>query len=611
MPYFYNDDLIREIRESNDIIDVISQYVMLKKSGSNYKGLCPFHNEKTPSFMVSPSKQMFRCFGCGESGDVISFIMKYDNVDFTEALKSLAARVNITLDEKKNNVDPEYAKLKAKVWDINRNAAIYFYNNLLNNKTAYNYLLKRGIDNKTIKTFGLGYSLNSWNGLLNYLKSKNFSEEEIEKAGLIVKQKETKRYYDRFRNRIIFPIISISGKVIGFGGRVLDDSQPKYLNSPDTEVFLKGKNLYGLNTAKKYSRNNRIILVEGYMDLISLYQSGINYCVASLGTALTPYQAQLLKRYSKEVYICYDSDNAGINATDKAIEILREEDVNAKIITLPKGKDPDEYVKKYGKKDFENLIDKSLGYIDFKIFLNKRKYNLNSVDGKIGFTKEIANILKRIKSPIEIDAYINKIASETNISIHAIKDEVLTESDKYNSQVTTKDKYIKLNYRNNNKDKISPVNYTLESGHLIAEKFLLNLIINNYDIYLSVRELFKPKDFSNNAYRNIASVVYEIYNNDSEINKEKLFSRLNEEHVDKVKDILEAELNIDSEDKAVMAKGYIKRIVYYKLKMEKEKIKDELALIESKKDKTEGDVDKINKLCSEITKIEKELKLHQ
>ena len=611
MPYLYNDDVIREVRDNNNIVDVISQYVELKRAGSSYKGLCPFHNEKTPSFMVSPSKQMFRCFGCGEGGDVISFLMKYDNIDFTDALKVLADRANISLDESKNEVDDEYKRLKNRIYELNRDAAFYYYNNLLTNKVAYDYILQRGIDRKTIKAFGLGYSLNSWDGLLKHLKSKTYSEQEIEKAGLIIKQKDGTRYYDRFRNRIMFPIINTKGNVIGFGGRVTDDSHPKYLNSPDTPVFLKGMNLYGLNTAKKYSRNNKIILVEGYMDVISLYQSSINYCVASLGTALTPNQAQLLKRYSNEVYICYDSDNAGINATDKAIEILKEQEVNAKVITLPNGKDPDEYVNKFGKNDFESLIDKSLNYIDFKIYLKKRKYNLKTVDGRIGFTREIVHILNQVNSPIEIDAYINKISTETNISVQAIKDEISGIGDEYNRSVAAKDKYINTNYRYNNKDKISPVKYSLEPGHLIAEKKLLNLIINNYDIYLNINELFRPYDFLNDIFREIADIVYNIYENSSELNKEDILSKFKQADLDKAKEVLEDDFSKDYDDKIKIAKDYIKRITYYKLKIKKDQIKDELKLIESKKDKAKGDVEKFKELCSEIIKIDKELKLHQ
>lgn len=611
MPYLYNDDVIREVRESNNIVDVISQYVELKRAGSSYKGLCPFHNEKTPSFVVSPNKQMFRCFGCGEGGDVISFLMKYENIDFTNALKNLADRANISLDVTKSEANDERRKLRDRLYELNRDAAFYYYNNLLTNKSAYDYILQRGINRKTIKSFGLGYSLNSWDGLLNYLKSKKYSEIEIEKAGLIIKQKDGTRYYDRFRNRIMFPIINTKGKVIGFGGRVTDNSHPKYLNSPDTPVFLKGMNLYGLNTAVKHSRNNKIILVEGYMDVISLYQSGINYCVASLGTALTPSQAQLLKRYSNEIYVCYDSDNAGINATDKAIEILKDEDANAKVIILPSGKDPDEYVNKFGKNDFESLIGSSLNYIDFKIFLKKKKYDLKTVDGRIGFTKDIAHILNQENSPIEIDAYINKISMETSISVEAIKDEISGIGDKYNRSVVAKDKYINTNYRYNNKDKISPVKYLLEPGHMIAEKKLLNLIINNYDIYLQLRELFRPHDFLNDIFREIADVVYTLYESNTVLNKEDIISRLSQKDSNIIKEVIESDPNIDNDDKIRISKDYIKRITYYKLKIKKDQIKDELKLIESKKEKAKGDVEKFKELCSEIIKIDKELKLHQ
>lgn len=610
MPYIFNEDNIREIRESNDIVDIISQHISLKRTGSNFVGLCPFHNEKTPSFTVSPSKQMYHCFGCGAGGDVISFIMEYSKLDFVEALKYLAERANIVLDEKGTNVNTKKEKEKRMLYDLNKEAARHYFDNLIKDKIALKYLYDRGIYEKSIKTFGLGYSKNSWDDIYNFLKKKGYNESDIEKAGLIIKHSDGNRYYDRFRGRIIFPIIDVRGRIIGFGGRIIHDGQPKYLNSPDTTVFSKGYNLYGLNIAKKYSRD-KILLVEGYMDVISLYQHGINYCVASLGTALTPNQTKLLKRYSNEIYICYDSDNAGLNAADRALDILREDNINPKVVLLPTGKDPDDYIKENGREKFENLFGDSYNYLDFKIRFYRKKHDISSLEGKINFTKEISNMLKQIESPIELDAYLKKVSQETNISIEAIKEEI---NRSRNSQISsiTKDKYINVNYRNNNKSNILPVKYNLEPGHLMAEKKLLYFILNDKGIYEYVKDKFRPEDFLNRVYRRTAEIVYELYSNGEKINSEDIVIYFEGEELEKLKEVLMLELDFDEDEKLKAVEDYIKKIYYYELKIKKNDIKEQIAEIQNNKARIKGDVEKlIKQLCIEIIEIDKELKLQQ
>lgn len=611
MPYNFNDDTIREIRESNDIVDVISQYITLKRTGSNYIGLCPFHNEKTPSFSVSPSRQMYHCFGCGEGGDVISFIMKHMNLDFIEALKLLADRVNIMLEEKEANVDLKKEREKDINFNINKEAARYFYDNLLNENVALKYLYSRGINEKTIKTYGLGFSKNCWDGILLFLMKKGYTEEQIEKAGLIIKHSDGNRYYDRFRGRVMFPIIDTRGRIIGFGGRTtIGDIQPKYLNSPDTPVFSKGNNLYGLNTAKKYSRN-KIILVEGYMDVISLYQYGINYSVASLGTALTPNQSKLLKRYSNDIYICYDSDNAGLNAANRALDVMKEEKITAKVIMLPSGMDPDDFIKKNGSKSFDDLLSKAYNYLNFKILFHKKKYNLNTLEGKINFTKEISNMLKEIESPIELDAYMSKISLETNISIEAIREEI-REKQRGQTNSIIKDKYINTNYRNNNKYNILPVKYNLEPGHLMAEKNLLNFIIHDKKIFDYIKDKFRPDDFLNHVYRRAAEIIYDIYNSEEEIEQDKITIYFEGEELEKLKEAVNLKSDFDEEEKIKAVDDYIKKINYYELKIKKSDIKDQIAEIQNNKAEIKGDVEKLLKdLCIEIIEIDKELKLHQ
>ena len=343
-----SEEILEKIKSQNDIVDVISERVRLRKAGRNFTGLCPFHNEKTPSFSVSQEKQIYKCFGCGEAGNVISFVMKDKNLPFVEAVKYLANRANIPL-EMHNGEKSKSAKKKDLLYRVNVEAAKFFFSNLMNNQNAKEYFLNRGIKEETIKKFGLGFANDSWNSLMFYLRKKGINDVLLEEAGLISVNKEKGRKYDRFRNRVMFPVFDYQGKVIGFGGRVLDDSKPKYLNSPETLVFQKGTNLYGLNFALKHNMSERyFVIVEGYMDLISLHQYGITNVVASLGTALTINQARLLKRYADKVIISYDADMAGQMATLRGLEILRTAGFDVRVLNIPQGKDPDEYVRSNG-----------------------------------------------------------------------------------------------------------------------------------------------------------------------------------------------------------------------------------------------------------------------
>lgn len=606
MPYKIDEDIIREIRERNDIVETISQHVTLKRVGSNFVGLCPFHSEKTPSFSVSPSKQMYHCFGCGEGGDVISFIMKYSNLDFVEALKILADKANIVLEDKESSIDHKKENEKNTIFKINKEAARYYFANLKKENRALEYLFNRGINAKTIKVYGLGYSRNSWDDLLTFLKNKGYSLEEIEKAGLIIKHSDGKRYYDRFRGRIMFPIIDTRGRIIGFGGRTINNIQPKYLNSPDTSVFLKGNSLYGLNTAKKYCRD-KIILTEGYMDVISLYQYGINYSVASLGTALTQNQSKLLNRYSKEIYICYDSDKAGLKAANRAIDILKKEKIDSKVIILPEGKDPDDFIKENGSEAFIESINNSYSYLDFKIYYYKKIYDLDTLEGRINFTKEISNMIKDFESPIEQDAYIKKISDETNISIDAIRQEISNKQRKQASSIS-KDKYINTHYRNNNRYNILPVKYNLEQGHLLAEKGLLNFIIHDKEIFLYIKEKIRPGDFLNHVYRRAAEIIYELYDSGEKISKEKITINFEGKELVQIEEVLNIKCDFDTQNKIKMVDDYLKKIYFYQLKIKKNEIKQQIAEIQKNKARTKGDVEK---LLRNLTEIDKELKLHQ
>ena len=387
----YSEELIDEIRNSNDIVDIISQYVILKRSGRNFFGLCPFHKEKTPSFSVSPDKQIFHCFGCGAGGNVIHFISKIENVDFKESLEILADRAGIKLPTLENNVDSKRLELKEKVYEINKLVAMYYHETLYKPqaKPAQEYVKKRKLDNKALKEFCIGYAENA-NVLYKLLKEKGFTEEEILASDLVIKKGNN--YVDRFKNRLIFPIQDIRNRFIAFGGRVLDNSLPKYINSPENIVYSKARNLYGLNVAKN-TKTRKLIIVEGYMDTVSLHQRGIDNVVASCGTALTEAQGRLLRKYAEKVIISYDSDSAGQAATLRGLEILNNLGCDIRILQMEGAKDPDEYVIKYGNGRFNDLVENAISLVEFKIKVLKKGLNIENTNDKIKFMNEIARKL--------------------------------------------------------------------------------------------------------------------------------------------------------------------------------------------------------------------------
>lgn len=489
-------DIIEEVKSRCDIAHVISQYMSIKQSGSNFKGLCPFHGEKTPSFYISTSKQMYKCFGCGEGGDVIKFVMSMENLEFMDALKLLAKQCGV---EVNTNMD-EATKLKMekvnKFQDIHREAARYYFSNLISSKNpGYNYLRNRGLDDKTIKKFGLGYSLASWNSLKDYLLSKGYTNEELSECGLITYKEENKSY-DKFRNRVMFPIFDYRGNVIGFGGRVLDDSMPKYLNSPDTLIFNKRFNLYGLNFARKEITDRTIILVEGYMDLISLYQYGIKNVVATLGTALTDQQGMLIKRYADTAIISYDSDDAGIKATLRAIDILTKLDVNVKVLSLKECKDPDEFIRKYGFEEFKKAMSSSINQVKFKIDNLKDRFNIEKDEDRVKFAKEASNIIKSIKSPVEIDYYTKYLSSLIDISTESIKREVYGKS--YNKYENNKfKKYI------NKEEKVIEKPKVIEHGKKYVEENLIKIMLEDASLRKNALLKLDEDDFLSNDSKEI------------------------------------------------------------------------------------------------------------
>ena len=419
---YYPEELIEEVRTRNDIVEVISGYVRLQKKGSNYFGLCPFHNEKSPSFSVSPGKQMYYCFGCGAGGNVITFLMEYENQTFPEAVRTLAQRAGIALPEADDSKEARQAdSRRAKLLEINKEAAKYFYYQLRTERgsVGMEYLRKRELSDETMNHFGLGYANKYSNDLIQYLKSKCYSEDLIRDAGLC-NVDEKHGMYDKFWNRVMFPIQDINHRVIGFGGRVMGDGKPKYLNSPETEIFDKSRNLYGLNFART-SRKGNVILCEGYMDVIAMHQAGFTQAVASLGTAFTSGQASLLRRYANEILLSYDSDGAGVNAALRAIGILKEAGMTGRVINLEPYKDPDEFIKALGGEEFQKRLDHAENSFFFELRQLQKNYDLSDPEQKTAFHREIARKLCTFSEEVERENYIEAVAQKYHISFENLR----------------------------------------------------------------------------------------------------------------------------------------------------------------------------------------------
>ena len=534
-------DTIEEIKSRSDIVKVISDYIKVQQSGSNYKGLCPFHGEKTPSFYINTSKQIYKCFGCGEGGDVINFIMKIENLEFMDAVKLLAKDCGIEIN---TNMD-EQSKIRMekikKFQDINTEAARYYFSNLIKDKNyGYEYLRKRGLDDKIIKNFGLGYAPKAWTNLMDYLISKGYDKNTLVECGLVTYKENGNKYYDRFINRVIFPIFDYRGNVIGFGGRVLDDALPKYLNSPDTLAFNKKYNLYGLNFARKNISNRTMILVEGYMDLISLYQYGIRNVCATLGTALTLEQGKLLKRYVDNVVISYDSDEAGVKATLRAIDILTSANINVKVLNLKDVKDPDEFIRKYGLVEYQQAIENAVHYIKYKIVQCKKNYDLTKDEDRLKFTKESTKIIKTLKSAVDIDYYIKFLSLESKISEDSLKKEVYGNNYKprYNEKFKNQ-KYVKRDENAYKKPSI------INNGNEFIEKTLIRIIIENKDLRTWINLKFDENDFILKENKEILKFI--IKNEDlDKITIDKLKSlNLSEEYLENLYSIKIENINLN------------------------------------------------------------------
>lgn len=524
------DDTIERVKQNIDIVEYVGRKVSLKRSGSNYKGLCPFHNEKTPSFMVSPEKQIFTCFGCGETGDVIKFVQKTEALDFREALEKLAGEAGVEINTAASRTDEK----KERLYDISTKAARHFYKSLRNgDNPGLRYVVARGISPETAVKFGIGYAPDAWQDLDDFIKAGGLDENAAFEAGLLSKSKKG-GFYDKFRNRVIFPIINTKDKVIGFGGRAIDDTMPKYLNSPETLIFKKKDNLYGLNLAKKTIREkNLALVVEGYMDVVSLVEAGVENTVASLGTALTIEQARLLKRYTDTVVLSYDSDSAGQAATMRGIDILRAAGLKVKILRIEGGKDPDEFIRKQGKAAFDKLINEAVPFMQYKIDIIKQKYDLSDTEGSISFLEEISGELKKITSSVELAAYIKMVSDLTKIPESSIRREV-EESGKAQSPGP------ELIENRGGREKEAEA----EAGPVISRKkspvvrTLIKLMLGNSSFVPIIRDTKEFADyFINSGYEGAAKLIFDTFDPEKEIVLKDLEDRGEENDLRLLRDI--------------------------------------------------------------------------
>lgn len=496
---YYPDELVEEVRMKSDIVDVVSGYVKMQKKGSSYFGLCPFHNEKSPSFSVSPSKQIYYCFGCGAGGNVFSFVMQYENYTFPEAVKYLAERAGVTLPELEYTEEMRQRENKrAKLLEINKLAANYFYCRLHSDrgKIGLDYLKKRELTDETMKHFGLGFASATGNELVQYLKHKGYEDKLIQEAGLAGFD-ERYGMHDKFWNRVMFPIQDINHRVIGFGGRVMGDGKPKYLNSPETPVFDKSRNLYGLNFART-ARTNNVILCEGYMDVISMHQAGFTQAVASLGTAFTPGQANILRRYAKEVILAYDSDGAGVTAALRAIGILKEVELTGRVLNLEPYKDPDEFIKNKGAEALQQRIDEAENSFFFELRILQRDYNLNDPESKTQFYREIAKKLCGFSEEVERDNYIQAVADKYLIGYDNLRKLVLSYAAKTgNVQPAVRPK-------SGIQKKTSP-----EENRKKPQKLFLTWLVEEPQVYPKIRQYVSPEDFTEDLYKKVAEQLFE------------------------------------------------------------------------------------------------------
>ena len=513
---YYAGEIVEEVRERCDIVDLIGSYVKLKRQGASYVGLCPFHSEKSPSFSVSPTKQMYYCFGCGAGGNVFTFLMQYENYSFLEAVERVAERTGISLPKAEYSAEERRAAdLKSRLLEVNKLAAKYYHYTLRSQEgvAAYRYFKERGLADETITGFGLGFSDKTGKGLYRYLKEKGYEDSFLKETGLF--HMDEKGSYDKFWNRAMFPIMDVNNRVIGFGGRVMGDGMPKYLNSPETKLFDKSRNLYALNFARQ-SRRGNILLCEGYMDVIALHQAGFNNAVASLGTSFTGLQAKLLSRYTKEVLITYDSDGAGVKAALRAIPILREAGIRTKIVDMAPYKDPDEFIKAQGAEEYEKRIERAKGSFFFEIDVLKQEFDFSDPEQKTRFFHEVAKKLLVFEDELERNNYLEAVAREYLVSFDMLN--------KLVNQYGASQSVIKLHSVTASKEPYQK-KQKADEGNKKSQRLLLTWLTTDTTLFERIKGIITAEDFTEEIYREVARQVFEEYEQEAKVTPAKILNR--------------------------------------------------------------------------------------
>lgn len=585
----YSEEIIEQVRQSNDIVDIISQYVHLTRKGRNYFGLCPFHNEKSPSFSVSPDRQIFHCFGCGVGGNTYTFLMKIEGIGFKEAIEQLAEKANIQLPTIQNAEENAKEELKAKVYKINQFTAEFYHQNLYKPtaKNAQEYVKKRKLTQNTLETFKIGFS-GKYDELYKSLKTQGFGEKEILESGLVIKN-DKGQFIDMYRNRLMIPICDIRGRVIAFGGRVLDDSKPKYINSPENVVYSKGRHLFGLNVAKK-DCSKKLLIVEGYMDAISLYQRGITNVVAALGTALTEQQGWLLRKSTEQVILGFDADTAGQTAIARSMEILQKMGCDMRVLQIDGAKDPDEFVLKFGEGRFKLAMDNAISLVEFKVKSLSKDINIENASDKIKFLNEIAKILAKVDNTMEREIYIEKIAKGYNISKEAIYAEVnkliytSSKADNLLQGKVVKTQIIKRNEKEEN---------SIDEDLKNREDTIIALLLDaNTKVFQKIKEKIKPEDFKDETNKKIIIKLYEeLEKQDTNLNK--LIDEFDEQTQNHITEVMATDYGIENTEKAV--EDILSKYERERLESQKKYILKEL--------ETEQDGEAKKKLSKELSNI--------
>ena len=580
MPKIIPPEVINDIQERCDIVELISSYIPLKKAGRNFKATCPFHNEKTPSFMVSPEKQIYHCFGCGEGGNALSFLMKYERLEFKEAIKTLAklAGVPIQFEEKESDKEKSYI---SELYRINEIAGDFYHNYLIKNINAglAKYLESRKLSKESLKKFKIGLAPNQWDGLLNYLRAKSINLKLIEKTGLII-PKEKGGFYDRFRHRLIIPICDLKSRIIAFGARSLDQSLPKYINSPETKIFYKGRNLFGLNLAKDALReNDYCIITEGYFDVIMPMQEGLANIVCSSGTALTNEQIRLLKRYTKNVVVIYDSDAAGQIATLRSLDLFLEEDMHVKVVDLPKGYDPDLFARKLGIAKLKKLIDESLDIFDYKLNVLFRIYNVKKINEKSKIAMEMLTMIKRVKNEVLRSEYIKLLSERINVGEESLLKEL-----------------AKINLRQNTYSQSLPEK-NISYAYPKTERMLIKLVLDDTNITKNLRSFISPADLQDLRLQKILALIFNLHDSQPQLKPNQIINYLEDEKsINLISELTSEEtLAFKSEDRNNILTDCIKRIKTNSINLQCQNLHSRI-----KDAQSSGDIECVNRLMNEF-----------